>query len=85
MSLARRFSTNHWYSFCYDVCYELVRIQRYRAVSEHDWGETLSQITKTRAKVPALCAKAALEDLNEDALSRNLVHELSARTALVLF
>ena len=59
--------------------------QRYRAVSEHDWGETLSQITKTRAKVPALCAKAALEDLYEDALSRNLVHELSARTALVLF
>jgi hypothetical protein len=58
---------------------------RYRAVGEHDWGETLSQITKTRAKVLALCAKAALEVLNEDSLSRNLVHELSARTALVLF
>jgi hypothetical protein len=32
--------------------------QRRCAVAEHDLSKTITQIIKTRAKVPALCAKA---------------------------
>jgi hypothetical protein len=55
------------------------------AVAGHDFRKTLIQTIKTRVRVSALCAKAVHRDQCLDPAGRNLVHKLSARTALVLF